>query len=186
MPTRPPPAEAVLLTGGLATGKTAVAIEVGEALEQARAPYAVVDLDWLCWAWSPDLDDTGVQALLCDNLRMVVPNLLARGVRYFVLARAVLTATGIDQIRHAVSPIPMRVLRLTASDEEVVRRLRGRDSGARLDGHVSMRSAFTQQTRGAAPSADEVDTTTDDAAEAAAKVLRVLGWPSVAEDAADQ
>ena len=186
MPTRLPPAEAVLLTGGLATGKTAVAIEVGEALERARAPYAVVDLDWLCWAWSPDLDDSGVHALLCDNLRMVVPNLMARGVRYFVLARAVLTAAGIDQIRQALSPMPLRVLRLTASDDEVVRRLRGRDSGARLDGHVSIRSAFAQQTLAAAPSADEVDTTSGDAAEAAATVLRLLGWPSVPEDAADQ
>jgi len=186
VPTRPPPAEAVLLTGGLATGKTAVAIEVGEALEQARAAYAVLDLDWLCWAWSPDLDDGGVHTLLCDNLRMVVSNLTARGVRYFVLARAVLTAAGIEQIRHAVSPMPLRVLRLTASDDEVVRRLRARDSGARLDGHVSMRSAFAQQTHAAAPSADEVDTTSDDAATAAAKVLRVLGWPSVAEDGADQ
>jgi hypothetical protein len=186
VPTRPPPAEAVLLTGGLATGKTTVAIEVGEALERARAPFAVIDLDWLCWAWSPDLDDSGVHALLCDNLQTVVPNMMARGVRYFVLARAVLTAPGIDHIRHAVSPMPLRLLRLTANDDEVVRRLRARDSGARLDGHVSMRSEFAQQTRAAAPSADEVDTTYDDAAAAAAKVLQVLGWPSAAEDRADQ
>src|SRR5437764_11841947 len=84
-----PEAEALLLTGGLGAGKTSVAIEVGEALESQHAAFAVVDLDWLCWAWSPSLHDDALHTLLCDNLRAVVPNMLGRGVRHVVLARGV-------------------------------------------------------------------------------------------------
>ena len=37
------------LDGDDGTGKTAVAIELGDRLELAGEPYALVDLDWLGW-----------------------------------------------------------------------------------------------------------------------------------------
>src|SRR5437764_15300654 len=91
-----PEAEALLLTGGLGTGKTSVAIEVGEALESLHAAYTVVDLDWLCSAWSPSLQEDDLHTLLCDNLRAVLPTMLARDVWHVVLARGVLSARGME------------------------------------------------------------------------------------------
>jgi Ni2+-binding GTPase involved in maturation of urease and hydrogenase len=44
-----PPARAILLTGTVGSGKTSVAIEIGELLERGGASYALVDLDWLAW-----------------------------------------------------------------------------------------------------------------------------------------
>jgi chloramphenicol 3-O-phosphotransferase len=170
-------ARAVLLTGGLGTGKTAVAIEVGELLEAAGAPYAVVDLDWLCWAWTPALADGGVHELLCANLRAMLPNLHRRGVRHLVLARAVLTADGLAALRDALAPTPLTVVRLTASDEQVQTRLAGRDAGARLEGHLSRRASYEQMVASAAPDAVVVDTSGQDPAHVASDLVVRLGWP---------
>jgi hypothetical protein len=171
------PAQAVLVTGGLGTGKTAVAVEMGEALEAARAPFAVLDLDWLCWAWAPALSYSGPHGLLCENLRAVLPNLLTAGVRHLVMARAVLTADGVTALRDAVAPIPMRVVRLTAGEDATIARLQARDTGSRLAAHLTQRAAFEQLVRAATPQAHVVDTTSGDAAATASEVLRWLDWP---------
>ena len=169
--------QAVLLSGGLGTGKTAVAIELGEVLEAAGAPYAVIDLDWLCWAWTPALADDGVHELLCANLRAVLPNLRRRGVRHLVLARAVLTADGLAALRDALTPTPLVVVRLTASDEQVQNRLAERDAGARLQGHLSRRASYEQMVASAAPDALVVDTSGRDPADVATDLIVQLGWP---------
>ena len=43
--------QAALITGLFGTGKSSVAIEMADVLEQRGLPYAVIDLDWLCWGW---------------------------------------------------------------------------------------------------------------------------------------
>jgi len=43
-------AEAVLITGLFGTGKSSLAVEIADILEKRGVPYAVIDLDWLCWA----------------------------------------------------------------------------------------------------------------------------------------
>ena len=53
---------AVLLTGPLGSGKTSVALEVGELLGSAGVPHAVIDLDWLCWA-GPGLTGAALDAV---------------------------------------------------------------------------------------------------------------------------
>jgi hypothetical protein len=171
------PAQAVLVTGGLGAGKTAVAVEMGEALETAGAPYAVLDLDWLCWAWAPALTAGGLHRLLCENLRAVLPNMLAAGVRHLVMARAVLTADGVTQLRDAIAPTRMHIVRLTAAEDATIARLQGRDTGSRLAAHLNRRVAFEQMVRAATPQAHVVDTTSDDAATTALQVLRLLDWP---------
>ena len=40
--------QAVLITGLFGTGKSSVAIEMADVLEQRGLRYAVIDLDWLC------------------------------------------------------------------------------------------------------------------------------------------
>jgi hypothetical protein len=171
--------EAVLLTGGLATGKTSVAIEMGEALERAGAAFAVLDLDWLCWAWSSASSPRALHQLLCDNLRAIVPNLLAYDVQYLVMARAVLTPAGLQQLRDSIAPLPLRVVHLTAEDAEVVRRLRARDTGPRLEAHLSRREEFEEMAQSASPSVIEADTSHEQPTAVADRVLRALRWPSL-------
>ena len=42
--------EVVLLIGVYGSGKTSVAAEMADLLEQQDVPYAAIDLDWLVWA----------------------------------------------------------------------------------------------------------------------------------------
>ena len=178
------PIDVVLITGGLGSGKTTTAIEIGEQLERARLPFAVLDLDWLCWAWSPSLEGDGLHELMCQNVRSVVPHLSARGCRHLVLTRAVLSEDGMHKLRDAVSPAPLRVVRLTTTTEHAVRRLRAResvgsDTSERLAALLAQRAAFEEMTATAAADARVIDTSDRDPATVAAEVLAHLGWMSV-------
>ena len=166
---------AVLITGGLATGKTTVSTALGELLEARDVSGCVIDLDWLCWAWSPALDSRGLHRLLCDNLRLVVPRLLAEGLSRLVLCRGVLDAADIHELRDAVG-IPMQVVRLTVSHQEAERRLRRRDTGNELATHLADLEGFAAAAEQAAGETAAVDTTGRAAEDVAHELLTMLGW----------
>jgi hypothetical protein len=166
---------AVLVTGGLATGKTTVSAAVGELLEAECVSGCVLDLDWLCWAWSPRLDSLGLHRLLCDNLRMLAPRLFAEGLSRLVLCRTLLERTHIDDIRDAVE-VPMQVVRLSVSRQEAERRLRQRDAGEELVTHLSELDRFAVAAERAALGAPVVDTTGRAADDVAAELLSLIGW----------
>ncbi|GAA0401564.1 hypothetical protein Acor_38350 [Acrocarpospora corrugata] len=138
--------KAVLLTGGLGAGKTAVATEIGEILHESGVPYAVIDLDWLCWC-GPSMD---VHGLLETNLAAVWHNYQAAGIRHLVLARALLKPGHLAAVRRALPGVSITVVRLTAAPERIRQRLRSRDSGATLAGHLSEMDEFTAQVERAA------------------------------------
>jgi hypothetical protein len=127
---------AVLVTGGLGVGKTAVSAAVGDLLEAQGDSGCVIDLDWLCWAWAPALDSADLNRLLCDNLRSVMPRLLAEQLSRVVLCRGMTDAEHIDAVRSAVG-VPVRTVRLTATPEEVQARLRRRETGVTLSRHLA-------------------------------------------------
>lgn len=130
--------KALLLTGGLASGKTAVAVEAGEVLAERGVANAVIDLDWLCWVSGAD-----VHGLMTANLRAVGANYARAGVSHLVLARALLEPAHLDAVRQGLPGVALTVVRLVASQETVMARLRGRDAGAVLEGHLAEAAAFT-------------------------------------------
>ena len=120
----------MLITGVFGSGKSAVAVEVGELLEERSTPFAVVDLDVLSWFSSGRGDDDEVHRVLLLNLAAVRANYLEAGIRWFVLARAIRTWDERRSIE-AVLEMPLRVVRLVVSMEEVERRLRADSTSAR-------------------------------------------------------
>jgi hypothetical protein len=168
-------AAAVLITGGLATGKTTVSMAVGDLLETQGLAGCVVDLDWLCWAWAPRLDSAGLHRLLCDNLRVLVPRLLAEGLNRLVLCRTLLEPDHIRDVRDAVG-VPMQVIRLTVSHEEAQQRLRQRDSGHALATHLAELGSFAAAAERAAIDASAVDTTGRATEVVANELLAIIGW----------
>jgi adenylylsulfate kinase-like enzyme len=125
----------LVLTGTVGSGKTVVAIEVGHMLEQQGMPTAVVDLDWLGWMHLRSSSITADE-LIARNLAAIWPNLCDAGMRYAVLARAMLGRDGLGALRAAVPDADLVVVRLTASPQTIERRLRGRDSGRELEEHL--------------------------------------------------
>jgi len=123
---------AVLLTGPLGSGKTSVALEVGELLGSAGVPHAVIDLDWLCWA-GPGLTGAALDAVLVDNLAAVRARYEAAGITTLVLARTVSSLAQVEAIRSAAGGA-LVALRLSVPHHERRARLAARDgAGAAAD-----------------------------------------------------
>ena len=132
---------AVLLTGTVGSGKTAVAVELGHLLEERGIPAAVIDLDWLNWVHLlPDsacLDD-----LMAQNVAAIWPNFLAAGARAFVLTRAIEREATLTAVRRAIPKASLTVLRLVAPPSVIEQRLRQRDTGSELEEHLRESKLF--------------------------------------------
>lgn len=127
---------AVLLTGTIGSGKTALAIELGDVLGATGAGVAVMDLDWLGWFHPPAGSRVRPTDLIVRNLAAIWPNLRAEGARYLVLARMVQEAAEIDAIKGALPDATLTVVRVIAPPAVIEARLRKRDTGAELAGHL--------------------------------------------------
>ena len=122
--------DGVLLTGVFGSGKSAVAVEIAEVLEERGESYALLDLDHLGWYSAADDDGHAVQRLLLRNLHDVARNYVEAGVHRFVLARAIRDDADLAGVRAAVS-FPVAVVRLTAPIAEIRRRLATEVTAAR-------------------------------------------------------
>lgn len=114
-----------------------MAAELGELIAEAGGRAAVVDLDWLGWLSGAN---GGVDTLILANLRAVRPNFEAAGATHLVLARSVRDRRLVDELRRHLR-LELPLVRLTASRETVVERLRSRDSGAQLAEHLAENEA---------------------------------------------
>jgi hypothetical protein len=164
---------ALLLTGGLATGKTAVAREVVAAAGEYALGVAAIDLDWLGWASGAAL---GVDELIGRNLSDVAANYAEAGIENLVLARAVLNPSSLQEITDALPGWEVTVVRLYASRPTLVRRLRARDSGAELAEHLAEIDESTGRAIEAAGSAPVVLNEKRPLREVALAVMRLARW----------
>jgi len=124
--------EAVLFTGLFGSGKTSVAIEIADVLEKRDDPYALIDLDYLCWG-DPGSDAPGAEhVMLLKNLAPVVANYRAAGVTRFVLARAMRDRAQVESLRETIA-MPLSVVKLQVSWDEIERRLTDDLTAARAD-----------------------------------------------------
>lgn len=158
-------ADAILLTGTIGAGKTTVLTEIGEVLDAALEPYALVDLDWL--AWMRPAAGSGVTAtgVLCENLRHVAATFRSAGIRRIAVARAISDPTEVEAIRVALGADRLTVVRLTAAPSAIEGRLRARDRGVQLNQHLLEAQAFA--TAAEAAGIGDVVLRTDDADPAA-------------------
>lgn len=161
---------AVLLTGPLGSGKTAVAVSVGALLDDAAVPNAVVDLDWLCWV-GPDLSGEALASVMCDNLAALTARFQREGIGTFVLARSVGGIAEVEAIRRAAGGF-LVALRLSVPRDVAAARLAVR--GDADDLHVAGSLADAQE-RLPLPAVRNHGRT---AAETAREVLDRLGWLS--------
>ena len=125
----------LLITGTVGSGKTTVAIEVGEQLAEMGLPNAVIDLDWLGWVNVKD-DFNGYDHLIVQNVFAAWPNYYSVGVQYLVLARMLLQREPVEFLTKAFPNTPITVVRLTVSKNTLEKRLTKRDNGETLREHL--------------------------------------------------
>ena len=111
----------MLISGVFGSGKSTVAEEIADLLEQRCVPYALMDLDYLAWfdAGSREAESLVLQ----QNIEAVAANFRAAGVRLFVLSGASRDRAEVDDLSTALG-VPLRVVRLIVPLAEIERRLR--------------------------------------------------------------
>ena len=122
---------ALLLTGVYGTGKSSVAVEIADILDERDEPYAVLDLDFLMWFRAPGSEAEDYE-MMRRNLVAVVSNYRTAGVRTFVLAVSLPDKAELESLRSVLS-MPLRVVRLTVPLREIERRLSGDITSGRQD-----------------------------------------------------
>jgi hypothetical protein len=126
---------AILLTGRVGSGKTAVLLELGRLLEERGEPYALLDLDWLAWV-RPAPGTLTVEGVLLTNLVAVRDTFARAGVEWLVLARYLESAEQLAALRQILGDV--FAVRLEVSRPELERRLRARDTRPDLDEHLAL------------------------------------------------
>lgn len=168
--------EAVLLTGLFGVGKSTIAAEMADLLEDARVPYAALDLDWLTWCNVGDGDRASEHAMLLHNLGAVVANYRAGGVRYFVLARWIRDRDELAGLI-ATMAMPLHTVELVAPLDEIRRRVGTDPTGGR---RYDLAESVAWVEDGGVGFAEFTVENDRPVREVAADILRWLAWPPYA------
>lgn len=165
-------AQGVLITGVYGTGKSSVAEEIAELLEEAGDNYGAIDLDWLQW-FDADVDETKRTAIYMANLSAVAGNYVDAGVERLVLAGAIRDAATLEAIRAAV-PATLRVVRLSAPYATIETRLGSAITAGRAN---DLRVAAEWLDAGIGVGFEDITMPNDrPVRETALEVLDWLGW----------
>jgi hypothetical protein len=163
----------VLITGVYGSGKSSVAQEIADLLEERNAPYALLDLDFLGWFDTAGEGGPTEQSVMLKNLAALVGNYLTVGVRFFVLAGAIRDGAELDELKVEL-PMPLRVVRLTVPLAEIEKRLRSdATTGRRED--LREAGAWLASSVGVGIE-DETVSNERPIREVAAEILGWLGW----------
>ena len=164
---------AVLLTGVYGSGKSSVAMEMADVLEERDQGYAMLDLDFIDWFAMPGFGDEPEHRLLLANLASVMNNYRAVGVPRYILARSFREASEIEDVR-TVMGMPMTIVRLTTPFAEIERRLEPDVTTARK---ADLAEAAVWLEAGTGEGLEDVTIANDRSIrDVALEVLRLTGW----------
>ena len=167
---------AVLVIGTIGAGKTVVAIEMGEILEESGIRSAILDLDWLGWVHRGPGQHVAVDDLIASNLGAIVPNFGAVGIHHYVLARSIRSVEQVAGLKDAFDGASLVVARLTASKETISNRLRNRDEGEVLKEHLVQAEHFAAEQAQADLADFDISNESGSVREVATEILLRLGW----------
>jgi nucleoside-triphosphatase THEP1 len=166
----------LVITGTIGSGKTSVATDIGELLEERGSAAAIIDLDWLGWMARPQDQNAGIDELILANLAAVWPNFRAAGAEYFVLARVIQSSLQLDGIRKAIPEADLTIVRVVGPPDLVANRLRRRDAGKILEGHLKETVEFDSLLNEAAVEDHRVVNDARPLRDVSLEVLKLVGW----------
>lgn len=167
---------ALIISGPVGVGKTAVAGEIGALLQARGIAHAVVDVDALTATFPRPADDPFGSRLAMANLRDLWRNAAAAGARNLVVARVIESRADVEAIEAAVGADPVVVCRLRAEVATLRRRVRQRERGASLTWHLDRAAALAESLERSAPANHIIDTDRINAGQAAAALVDLIKW----------
>lgn len=160
---------ALLLTGPVAGGKTAVAQEMITICEQRGLAAAAIDLDWLGWSTGGTLRPN---ELIVRNLAAAATNYEGAGIERLVLARAYIDESNLGAIKEALSGWTLTLLSVEASRATLEQRVRHRDTGEERERHLGHIAEGHQRLAGAMTLLNDGR----DIREVALEAIQIAGW----------
>jgi len=151
------------------SGKSSVAAEITYLLEQRNQPYALLDLDYLGWVGEHAM---GYRMML-RNLAAVAPNYRDAGIGVFVVAYFIRDLNALHSVREALG-VPLRVVRLSVSLQDIERRLARDVTSGRGD---DLRDAAASVAAGEGVGVEDIVINNDrEVRTVAHEVMSWLGW----------
>lgn len=143
----PNPTCVIFLNGSYGVGKSSVLDHLGDLLAEHDRAFALMDVDWFHRSWPPAEDDPENVATEAANLATVWTNYRRTGPRQPIVAGVI--ASPLDRQRYErVFVLPVRSVRLVASDAVTAERLRRRYAENRrraLDWHLQRHAELSRQ-----------------------------------------
>ena len=165
--------EAVVITGVYGVGKSSLAQEMAHLLEKRNASYAILDLDFLGWYSTPGRQEHRADELWLTNTASVAATYRAAGVQRFLVPGSMRDRAEFEALREALD-MPVRVLRLTVTLDEIGRRLAADVTTGRQD---DLREAATWLAEGTGEGLEDLTIANDrPIREIAIEALDWLGW----------
>ncbi len=127
----------VVISGTIGAGKTTVAEELSDLLDENDIIHGLIDLDWLGQMYPRTVDDPFNRSLTYANLADVARRMREHGASHLVIAGVVEDSDDVACISNAINSEHVTVLRVRAPESVRMERIRNRELGSRCEWHLN-------------------------------------------------
>ena len=167
----------LLITGPVGVGKTAVAFETMELLEERDVSHAFFDVDGLTYFHPKPSDDLFGERFAIEALGMLVPRLREeQGIARLILARVLWERESLRRYRQAIPDAEIVVVRLTAPLDVIDARIRQREPGSALDWYLARARELDSHWKTHPVEDLLVETANRDVRDIAHEIIDAIGW----------
>jgi hypothetical protein len=168
--------QTLVVTGPVGVGKTAVAFEMMEVLEERNLAHAFFDVDGLTYFHPKPADDRFGERFALEALGLLLPRLQEQGIERLILARVLWERESLGLYERALPGANITVVRLTAPLPVINARVRGREVGSAVEWYLA-RAAELHAHWAAHPVEDLlVETAGRGVREIAEEILGMISW----------
>lgn len=165
----------LIITGPVGIGKTSVAWEISELLEDHAVSHAVIDAD-ACYLFPrPKADPRGLN-LYYNNLKSIWSNIQQEGIDRLILTKVIESQEDLDGIKKILPNTEIQVIRLQAPINIISQRLAKREIGSGYEWHLARATKFLDIWSRNTMEGKLIQADNRSVREIAQEILQVVNW----------